>query len=110
MVVACDHKHQRIARDVEMNKYQQIEGNWVATEIIFKNNGKLLLREEYYNISFPKEVDPSWFDPSNLHNCELEVKAMYGASAPRLSFRWGATFLNLGYCHSSPRFLIAFER
>jgi hypothetical protein len=55
-----------IARDVEMNKYEQIEGNWVATEIIFKNDGKLFLREEYYNISFPKEVDPSWFDPEQF--------------------------------------------
>jgi hypothetical protein len=55
-----------IARDVEMNNYQQIDGNWVATQIIFKNNGKLFLREEYYNISFPKKVEQAWFDPERF--------------------------------------------
>lgn len=54
--------------DVEMNKYQLIEGNWVATEIIFKNNGKLVLREEYFNMSFPEKVDPSWFDPEQFES------------------------------------------
>jgi hypothetical protein len=52
--------------DVEMNRYQLVEGNWVATEIIFKNNGKLVLREEYYNMSFPKEVNQNWFDPNQF--------------------------------------------
>jgi hypothetical protein len=52
--------------DVEMNKYQLIEGNWVAMEIVFKNNGKLVLREEYFNISFPEKVEPSLFDPEQF--------------------------------------------
>ncbi|EJF10632.1 hypothetical protein [Pontibacter sp. BAB1700] len=55
-----------VARDVEMNNYQEIEGNMVATEIVFKNNGQLFLREEYFNISFPEKVDPSWFDPAQF--------------------------------------------
>ncbi|MBX0331738.1 outer membrane lipoprotein-sorting protein [Pontibacter sp. HSC-14F20] len=55
-----------VVRDVEMNKYQEIEGNMVATEIVFKNNGQLFLREEYFNISFPEKVAPSWFDPAQF--------------------------------------------
>lgn len=55
-----------VARDVEMNNYQEIEGNMVATEIVFKNNGQLFLREEYFNISFPEKVDQSWFDPKQF--------------------------------------------
>jgi hypothetical protein len=57
-----------IARDVEMNKYQEIEGNWVATEIVFKNNGQLFLLEEYFNLSFPEKVEASWFDPKQFAN------------------------------------------
>ncbi|MBC5774862.1 outer membrane lipoprotein-sorting protein [Pontibacter sp. KCTC 32443] len=55
-----------VTRDVEMNNYRQIENNWVATEILFKTDGKLTLREEYFNISFPKTVDLSIYDPVNF--------------------------------------------
>lgn len=65
-VVRVITNNKGIARDVEMNNYQQLEDKWVATEIIFKNNGKLFLREEYFNISFPKEVDKNWFDPEQF--------------------------------------------
>lgn len=53
-------------RDVEMNNYQLLENYWVATEIIFKTNGETTLREEYFNMSFPKSTDKSWFDPRNF--------------------------------------------
>ncbi|PRY12346.1 hypothetical protein CLV24_10890 [Pontibacter ummariensis] len=49
-------------RDVEINNYQQIEDKWVATEIVFKTNGQTTLREEYFNISFPTQVNKDWFD------------------------------------------------
>ncbi|WP_018477482.1 outer membrane lipoprotein-sorting protein [Pontibacter roseus] len=65
-VVRIITNNKGVARDVEMNQYQQIDGYWVATEIVFKNNGKLFLREEYYNISFPKEVNQEWFDPQQF--------------------------------------------
>lgn len=57
-------------RDVEFANYQQIDKNWVATEIIFKTDGKLTLREEYFNMSFPKETNPAWFMPSNFANAK----------------------------------------
>ncbi|WP_266205322.1 LolA-like protein [Pontibacter kalidii] len=55
-------------RDVEMNNYQLLEEKWVATEIIFKTDGETTLREEYYNMRFPKSTDRSWFDPENFSN------------------------------------------
>ncbi len=55
-----------VARDVEMNNYKLMDNNWVATEILFKNDGKLTLREEYFNISFPKTTDKSIFEPANF--------------------------------------------
>ena len=55
-----------VARDVEMNNYQLIDNKWVATEILFKTDGKLTLREEYFNMSFPETADKSWFDPAKF--------------------------------------------
>jgi len=55
-----------VARDVEMNNYKQLEGHWVATEILFKTDGKLTLREEYFNISFPETVDYGIYNPQNF--------------------------------------------
>ncbi|WP_299757550.1 outer membrane lipoprotein-sorting protein [uncultured Pontibacter sp.] len=53
-------------RDVEMNNYQLLDNYWVATEIIFKTDGVTTLREEYYNMSFPKSIDNSWFNPDKF--------------------------------------------
>jgi hypothetical protein len=53
-------------RDVEMNNYQLIENNWVATEILFKTNGKKTMYEEYFNITFPETVDQSVFDSNRF--------------------------------------------
>ncbi|MEJ8755672.1 outer membrane lipoprotein-sorting protein [Pontibacter sp. H259] len=55
-----------VARDVEINKYKKMDNYWVATEILFKTDGKLTLKEEYYNISFPKTVDHSIYEPENF--------------------------------------------
>jgi hypothetical protein len=65
-VVRVITNNKGIARDVEMNNYQQIEGKWVATEIVFKTGGKTTMREEYYNIRFPKTSDKAWFDPAQF--------------------------------------------
>ncbi|NDK57233.1 LolA-like protein [Pontibacter fetidus] len=55
-----------VARDVEINNYKEMENYWVATEILFKTDGKLTLKEEYYNISFPKSVDMSIYNPEKF--------------------------------------------
>ncbi|WP_242929361.1 outer membrane lipoprotein-sorting protein [Pontibacter vulgaris] len=55
-----------VPRDVEINNYKQMQNYWVATEILFKTEGKLTLKEEYFNISFPKTTDKSIFEPANF--------------------------------------------
>ncbi len=54
--------------EVEMKNYQVIATFPVATEIDFKQNGNLFMREKYYNVSFPKEVDSKIFDPGNFQD------------------------------------------
>lgn len=54
------------SRDVEIGNYQKLEGKWVATEIIFKTNGVTTMREEYYNMRFPKAADNNWYDPAKF--------------------------------------------
>ncbi|WP_299824628.1 outer membrane lipoprotein-sorting protein [uncultured Pontibacter sp.] len=53
-------------REVEINNYKKLEGKWVATEVIFKTDGKTTLREEYFNMRFPKATDTAWFDPAQF--------------------------------------------
>jgi hypothetical protein len=53
-------------KDIEFNNYQKIAGNWVATEIIFKIDQKIYMKEVYYNISFPLVTDPKVFEVSNF--------------------------------------------
>ena len=55
-------------RDVEINNYQKLQGKWVATEIIFKTDGKTTLREEYFNMRFPKAMKKAWYDPAQFAN------------------------------------------
>lgn len=53
-------------RDVEINNYQKLQGKWIATEIIFKTDGKTTLREEFFNMRFPKATNKAWFDPAQF--------------------------------------------
>jgi len=53
-------------KDIEFSNYQKIAGNWVATEIIFKIDQKIYMKEVYYNISFPVTTDPKIFEVSNF--------------------------------------------
>jgi hypothetical protein len=52
--------------DVTFGNYQTIDNNPVATEITFLTNKKLTMVEKYFNITFPKSVDPKVFDPANI--------------------------------------------
>ena len=38
----------------------------MSKKVTFKNNGKLQLIEQYYDLKFPKELDPYIFDPSKF--------------------------------------------
>lgn len=54
--------------EVEMTNYETIESYPVATIIIFRNNGQLYMREEYFDISFPAEVEEQIFDPLKFNS------------------------------------------
>ncbi len=57
------YKNKDALRDCTFGDYEKIGGNWIAKTITFKNNGVLDAVEKYYNIKFPKELDPAIFDP-----------------------------------------------
>ncbi|HEY0896689.1 MAG TPA: hypothetical protein VGE15_09085, partial [Sphingobacteriaceae bacterium] len=52
--------------DVHFNKYQQIQKNWVATEMVFTDGKDTVFLEEYFNIRFPKKAVPASFDPARF--------------------------------------------
>lgn len=53
--------------EVEMKNYQFIENFPVAMEVDFKLNGKLYMKEKYFDVSFPAEVNQEIFDPKNFN-------------------------------------------
>ena len=57
---------------VEFADYKIIEGNLVATKILFYSKNQLVLEEEYFNISFPKEISMKWFNPRDFENLVWE--------------------------------------
>ena len=60
------NKNENIS-EVQMTNYKIIEGYPVATVIFFRNNGELTMKEEYFDVSFPKEVDQEIFNPENFN-------------------------------------------
>lgn len=52
--------------DCIFGDYAKVDGNWVAKKVTFKNNGKLQLIEKYYDLKFPKELNPDIFDPAKF--------------------------------------------
>ena len=47
--------------DVRFEEYENMNGNWVAKKVTFIANGQLRMVEVYYNIKFPKGLNPSIF-------------------------------------------------
>jgi hypothetical protein len=56
------HNTNGVVSDIELKSYQMVDNYPVATEISFKNNGKLRMVEKYFNISFPKNINSDIFD------------------------------------------------
>lgn len=52
--------------DCIFGDYEKVNGNWAAKKIIFKNDGQLQVIEKYYDLKFPKELDPAVFDPARF--------------------------------------------
>jgi len=52
--------------DIEMNKIVRLGGGWIATQLIFKRNGEIILREDYQENSILDKIDPAVFDIKNF--------------------------------------------
>jgi hypothetical protein len=52
--------------------YKKTEGNWVACKVIFKQSGIKVMEEKYFDIKFPKDLDPGLFDPDKFNTNVLK--------------------------------------
>ena len=59
-------------RDVAFDKYENIENYWVAKTVTFKQNGSLTMIENYYDIKFPKELNPDIFKLDKFNEIKLD--------------------------------------
>lgn len=50
-------------QETQFNKYQKLGGGWMAPEVIFMENGKVLTTEKYSDMRADVELDPKLFDP-----------------------------------------------
>lgn len=58
--------------DCVFSNYEKIDNYWVAKTITFKTDGKLETVENYFDIKFPKQIEPSVFDPKKFNEVKLE--------------------------------------
>ena len=59
-------------RDVVLTDYAKIKNNWVATKVIFKENGILNMEEKYFDIKFPKKFSDKTFNPEKFAEVVLD--------------------------------------
>jgi len=52
--------------DIEMNKIVKLGEGWIATQLIFKRSGEIILREDYQENPILDKVDPAVFDVENF--------------------------------------------
>lgn len=50
-------------QETQFNKYQKLGGGWIAPEVIFKVDGKIVTLEKYSEIRGDVKLDPRLFDP-----------------------------------------------
>ena len=50
-------------QETQFNKYQKLGGGWMAPEVIFKVDGKVVTTERYSEIRGDVTLDPKLFDP-----------------------------------------------
>ena len=49
-------------QETEFNNYERIGDGWVAPEVVFKSDGEIVVREEYYDMQVPDQIPESVFD------------------------------------------------
>ena len=50
-------------QETQFNKYQKLRGGWMAPEVVFMIDGKVLTTEKYSDIRGDITLDPKLFDP-----------------------------------------------
>ena len=50
-------------QETQFNKYQKLGGGWMAPEVIFMVDGKVMTTEKYSDMRADVELDPKLFDP-----------------------------------------------
>jgi hypothetical protein len=50
-------------RETQFNKYIRLANGWIAPEVIFKVDNKVLMIEEYHDLRANPRLDPKLFDP-----------------------------------------------
>jgi hypothetical protein len=50
-------------QETQFNKYQKLGGGWMAPEVIFMVDGKIVTTEKYSDIRGDVKLDPKLFDP-----------------------------------------------
>jgi len=50
-------------QETQFNKYQKLGGGWIAPEVIFMVDGKVVTTEKYSDIRVDVQLDPKLFDP-----------------------------------------------
>lgn len=49
-----------------MTNYRLFDSYPVAIVVLFRTNGELVMKEEYFDIAFPEELDLEIFDPEKF--------------------------------------------
>jgi outer membrane lipoprotein-sorting protein len=52
-------------QETQFNKYQKLGGGWMAPEVIFMIDGKVVTTEKYSDMRADVELDPKLFDPQS---------------------------------------------
>jgi len=52
-------------QETQFNKYQKLGGGWMAPEVIFMVDGKVLTTEKYSDMRADVKLDPKLFDPQS---------------------------------------------
>jgi len=68
---------------VEMGGFEPLAEGWIATELVFKRNGTLALREDYAEFRALDGIDPALFDVTDLQSTFKRGPAARGSPGSR---------------------------
>jgi outer membrane lipoprotein-sorting protein len=58
-------------RETQFNKYVRLAGGWIAVEVIFKVDDKVMMTEEYSDLRANPKLGSNHFDPSYFQSTKL---------------------------------------